>query len=163
MLGGLMDPVRDFPDLVPIRNRGKTIKSPIRTKRPGTETVFLICIWKRAFSLTDAQFVLLVPNELLLKQWEKVIKIFFKEKKYITVNKEKKTGPMLSFSKAPSMSIHASQTCEKIQLGEHFLKSEIWSNFYVTGFLEMEKLSLLWLLKSSHTLHRKCLTFQAAY
>ena len=65
MLGGLMDPVRDFPDLVPIRNRGKTIKSPIRTKRP--ETVFLICIWKRAFSLTNAQFVLLVPNELLLR------------------------------------------------------------------------------------------------
>ena len=66
---------------------------------------------------------------------------------------------MLSFSKAPSMSIHASQTCEKIQLGEHFLKSEIWSNFYVTGFLEMEKLSLLWLLKSSHTLHSPLWSF----
>lgn len=56
----------------------------------------LISLWITK-DINSKKILIGVPNELLLKQWEEVIKIFFKEKKYITVNKDKKTEGICKF------------------------------------------------------------------
>jgi superfamily II DNA or RNA helicase len=56
----------------------------------------LISLWITK-DINSRRILIGVPNELLLKQWEEVVKIFFKKKKYITVNKDNKKESVEKF------------------------------------------------------------------
>lgn len=91
--------------LNPRNDQSEIIKSAVeyyKTKDKGLLVLMcgvgktLISLWITK-DINSKKILIGVPNQLLLKQWEQVIEKFFKEKKYITVNKENTSESVSKF------------------------------------------------------------------